>query len=46
MTEKLYKCSNLKVWKEVIENTGNVLLKESVLPVFLHGYEDMKTAFL
>lgn len=27
------------------EKTGNVLLEESMLPVFLHGYEDMKTAF-
>ena len=33
MTEKLYKRSNLKIWKEVIENTGDVLLKESMLPV-------------
>ena len=28
-------CSNLKIWKEVAEETGNVLLKESMLPVFI-----------
>lgn len=34
-------CSNLKGWKEVVENTGNVLLKEYTA-CFFYRYKDVR----